>query len=177
MELFGAELSPWNKFSCLEVSETFPFGNGPFSGNIYFDFKSKNLKHQNLPPNKRLRGIGVQVLDSACPTLEGNQICVSSKSAAIRCMGKSGGRIQKNLLKSWERKHALVIGTWAASVCRSGIVPKRWQACSNPGKQNKQQMYCRKFEGFLRKDSALFGLVIFRDPCMFKSVFLLHVYV
>jgi len=28
-------------------------------------------------------------------------------------MGKSGGRIQKNLLKSWERKHALVIGTLA----------------------------------------------------------------
>ena len=77
---------------------------------------------QNTSPRKPSRGMGVQVLDSACSTLEGNKIWVQ-KSCAIRCMGKSRGRIHKNVLKSWERKHALVIGD-LASICRFGRTGK-----------------------------------------------------
>eukprot|EP00434_Breviolum_minutum_P000291 symbB.v1.2.000241.t2/scaffold4.1/size633627/23 len=91
------------------------------------------------------KSIGVQVLDSACPTLEGNQICVSSKSAAIRCMGKSGGRIQKNLLKSWERKHALVIGEEASPKVEendiAGTKPEKTDSCvvNQPEKKRKSE--------------------------------------
>ena len=40
-------------------------------------------------------------------------------------MGKSRGRIHKNVLKSWERKHALVIGDLAWQIWHMSGVNKK----------------------------------------------------
>ena len=133
-------------------------------------FKSKNLKHKTSPKKAALRywsssfGFGMPYIGRE------PDLCVVKK-----CCHQMHGQIWwSNPKKSPEKlgKETCTGDWYLGSQCMSvRDRPKKMAPLCFPGKENKQQMYCGKFEGFLRKNFALFGLVIFRDPCMFNLCF------
>ena len=72
---------------------------------ICIEGTSRALVQSNTLENNS--GIGIQVQDSACPTLERNTISAPNLPA-IRFAGKSSGTIRNNTLTS-KGKHALVV--------------------------------------------------------------------
>lgn len=72
---------------------------------IYIEGTSHGIVQSNTLRNNA--SIGIQVQDSACPTLERNTVSAENLPA-IRFAGKSSGQIRNNVLES-KGNHAVVV--------------------------------------------------------------------